>query len=57
MKVLYNAFENILCLVLLMLFFQYIFTLLGYELFSGELKSEFYRANFNSFIGSYEIVF
>lgn len=55
MKVLSNAFDQIIYLFFLMLFFQYIFTLLGFDLFFAQLQTD--RINFNSFIGSYEIVF
>ncbi|CAK85661.1 unnamed protein product (macronuclear) [Paramecium tetraurelia] len=57
LKVLGNAFEQILWMFILMLFFLYTFTILGFSLFQGEISDENYRYTFNSFIISFETVF
>ncbi|CAD8079148.1 unnamed protein product [Paramecium primaurelia] len=57
LKVLGNAFEQILWMFILMLFFLYTFTILGFSLFQGYISDQNYRYTFNSFIISFETVF
>ncbi|CAD8184566.1 unnamed protein product [Paramecium pentaurelia] len=57
LKVLGNAFEQILWMFILMLFFLYTFTILGFSLFQGQISDKNYRYTFNSFIISFETVF
>ncbi|CAD8186158.1 unnamed protein product [Paramecium octaurelia] len=57
LKVLGNAFEQILWMFILMLFFLYTFTILGFSLFQGQISDQDYRYTFNSFIISFETVF
>lgn len=57
LQVLSNAFEQIVCIFLLMVFFIYTFTIIGMSLFKDTLPDDLYRYTFNSFEHSFQIVF